>query len=69
MSSMGSVAAATYSGTTATAIKRFQAKVPNLAPAEPGIALGATLSHSELRAIRPVFLRLRVEYPFGENQL
>jgi hypothetical protein len=51
------------------AIRRFHAKMPTLAPAEPGISLGATLSHSDLRVIRLVFLSLRVEYPFGENQL
>jgi hypothetical protein len=43
--------------------------MPTLAPAEAGISLGATLSHSDLRVIRLVFLRLRLEYPFAENRL
>jgi hypothetical protein len=38
-------------------------------PAKAGILPGTALSHSELRAIRLVFLRLSFEYPFGENQL
>jgi hypothetical protein len=36
---------------------------------EGWILPGTALSHSELRAIRLVFLGLWVEYPFEENQL
>jgi hypothetical protein len=37
-------------------------------PRQGGSLPGTALSHSELRAIRLVLLRLRVEYPFEENQ-
>jgi hypothetical protein len=82
MSSMGSVAAAIYSCTTAKPNRRFQAKRAHIRAArgvrqelcqalaleggvhpheKPGISRRFALSHSELRAMRLVFFRLRVE--------